>query len=165
MNLFDYDDNDPLEIVETLAESHNWEFNRIGDDHVAIVIEGLWRHYFMSLSKSNFNDGMIKLVCTFELTSSKDKYRPQLFELLNLINQEIWLGSFSYSQDKELAVFRYGIGYTDLLCATYDQIGDLLDKTFEYCERYYPALQMVYTGKLDVKEAMELTVGHMSGQA
>ena len=59
MILFDYDDNDPLEIVETLAESHNWEFNRIGDDHVAIVIEGLWRHYFMSLSKSNFNDGMI----------------------------------------------------------------------------------------------------------
>ena len=129
MILFDYDDNDPLEIVETLAESHNWEFNRIGDDHVAIVIEGLWRHYFMSLSKSNFNDGMIKLVCTFELTSSKDRYRHQLFELLNLINQEIWLGSFSYNQDKELAVFRYGIGYTDLLCATYE---DANDDNFEW---------------------------------
>mgnify|MGYP001398012435 FL=1 len=101
--MFDYDESDPLEIVENLAENHDWEFNRIGDDHVAIVIEGLWRHYFMSLSKSNLDDGMIKLVCTFELTG-KDKCKDQLFDALNLINQEVWVGSFTYCQEKELLI-------------------------------------------------------------
>ncbi len=162
--MLEYDETDPLEIVEHLAENHDWEFNRIGDDHVAIVIEGLWRHYFMSLSKSNFDNGMIKLVCTFELTS-RDKYESKLFHLLNLINQEIWIGSFTYCKEKELIIFRYGVAFTDIFNPTYEQISNLLEKTFDCCERYYPVFQAVYSGKSDVKEALDLALGYTVGEA
>ena len=162
--MFDYDESDPLEIAETLAQIHDWEFNRIGEDHVAIVIEGLWRHYFLSLSKSNLDEGMIKLICTFELTS-RDKYRDNLFEVLNSVNQQIWMGSFSYCQEKELIIFRYGITLTDLFGFTQQQISDLLDKTFELCERYYPVFQMVYSGKSDITGALDLALGYTSGEA
>ena len=162
--MFDYDESDPLEIVENLAENHDWEFNRIGDDHVAIVIEGLWRHYFMSLSKSNLDDGMIKLVCTFELTG-KEKFKDQLFDVLNFINQEVWVGSFTYSQEKELLIFRYGISFTDIYSPTYEQISNLLEKTFECCERYYPVFQAVYSGSSNINEALDLALGSTNGEA
>ena len=133
--MLDNDETDPLEIVENLAEKRDWEFNRIGDDHVAIVIEGLWRNYFMSLSKSHMADGMIKLVCTFELIA-KEKYSDKLYEVLNLINQEVWIGSFSYCQEKELIMFRYGVSFTEILNPTYEQMSNLLEKSFEYCVRF-----------------------------
>ena len=162
--MFDYDENDPLEIAETLAQIHDWEFNRIGEDHVAIVIEGLWRHYFLSLSKSNLGGGLMKLVCTFELTS-RDKNKYKLYEVLNLVNQEIWMGSFSYCQEKELIIFRYGITLTDLFGFTHQQVSDLLDRTFELCERYYPVFQMVYSGKSDIPGALDLALGYTNGEA
>ena len=162
--MFDYDENDPLEIAETLAQSHDWEFNRIGDDHIAIVIEGLWRHYFLSLSKSKLDQGMMKLICTFELTS-RDEYKDNLFEVLNSVNQEIWMGSFSYCQKRELIIFKYGITLTDLLDFTYQQVSDLLNRTFDLCERYYPVFQMVYSGKSNVSNALDLAIGGANGEA
>ena len=164
VNLLDNDETDPLEIVENLAEKRDWEFNRIGDDHVAIVIEGLWRNYFMSLSKSHMADGMIKLVCTFELIA-KEKYSDKLYEVLNLINQEVWIGSFSYCQEKELIMFRYGVSFTEILNPTYEQMSNLLEKSFEYCERYYPVFQMVYSGKSNVMDALDLVLGVTNGEA
>ena len=164
VNLLDNDETDPLEIVENLAEKRDWEFNRIGDDHVAIVIEGLWRNYFMSLSKSHMADGMIKLVCTFELVA-KEKYSDKLYEVLNLINQEVWIGSFSYCQEKELIMFRYGVSFTEILNPTYEQMSNLLEKSFEYCERYYPVFQMVYSGKSNVMDALDLVLGVTNGEA
>ena len=162
--LFDYDENDPLEIAEALAQIHDWEFNRIGEDHIAIVMEGLWRHYFLSLSKSNFDEEMIKVICTFELTS-REKYKNNLFEALNSVNQKIWMGSFSYCQEEELIIFRYGITLTDVFGFTHQQVSDLLDRTFELCERYYPVFQMIYSGKSDLPEALNLALGCASGEA
>lgn len=162
--MLDFDDTDPLEIVESLAQTHDWEFNRIGEDHVAIVIEGLWRHYFMSISKSSLSDGMIKLVCTFELTS-KEECKAELYEVLNAINQDIWMGSFSYCEDKELMIFRYGIAFTDLVGFNYEQITNLVEQTYECCERYYPVFQMVYSGNSNIPEALALALGCMNGEA
>ena len=164
VNLLDNDEADPLEIVENLAEKRDWEFNRLGDDHVAIIIQGLWRNYFMSLSKSHMADGMIKLVCTFELIA-KEKFNEQLYEVLNLINQEVWIGSFSYCQEKELIMFRYGVSFTDILSPTYEQMSGLLEKSFEYCERYYPVFQMVYSGKSNIMDALDLVLGTTNGEA
>ena len=35
------DDLHPIDVVETLAEHHSWEFDRVTDDQIAMAIEGL----------------------------------------------------------------------------------------------------------------------------
>ena len=36
------DDLHPIDIVETLAEHHAWEFDRVTDDQIAMAVEGQW---------------------------------------------------------------------------------------------------------------------------
>ena len=35
------DDIHPIDIVENLAEYHDWDFDRIADDQIAMAVEGL----------------------------------------------------------------------------------------------------------------------------
>lgn len=37
------DDLHPIDIVETLAAHHDWEFDRVTDDQIAMAVEGQWR--------------------------------------------------------------------------------------------------------------------------
>lgn len=30
----------PIDIVETLAEHHDWDFDRVGEDQIAMAVEG-----------------------------------------------------------------------------------------------------------------------------
>ena len=34
------DEIHPIDIVEHLAEHHDWDFDRIGDDQIAMAVEG-----------------------------------------------------------------------------------------------------------------------------
>jgi len=35
----------PIDIVEDLAEHHEWEFDRIEENQIAMVVQGQWRTY------------------------------------------------------------------------------------------------------------------------
>ena len=52
-------------MVETLAEQSAWEFDRVGENQIAMAITGQWRTYSVSLSWSSYED-TLKLLCTFE---------------------------------------------------------------------------------------------------
>ena len=46
------DDIHPIDIVEHIAEHHDWDFDRIGDDQIAMAVEGQWRTYSITLAWS-----------------------------------------------------------------------------------------------------------------
>jgi len=37
------EDLHPIDIVESLAESNDWEFDRVTDDQIAMAVEGQWK--------------------------------------------------------------------------------------------------------------------------
>ena len=41
-NIFE-DDIHPIDLVEHLAQHHEWDFDRIADDQIAMSVEGQWR--------------------------------------------------------------------------------------------------------------------------
>ena len=46
------DDIHPIDLVEHLAEHHDWEFDRVADDQIAMAVEGQWRTYSITLAWS-----------------------------------------------------------------------------------------------------------------
>ena len=46
------DDIHPIDIVENIAEFHEWDFDRIADDQIAMAVEGQWRTYSITLAWS-----------------------------------------------------------------------------------------------------------------
>ncbi len=66
------EDIHPIDIVENLAAYHDWDFDRISDEQIAMAVEGQWRTYSITLAWSPF-DETLRLVCTFEMDPPAEK--------------------------------------------------------------------------------------------
>ena len=46
----------PIDIVEHIAEHHEWEFDRIEENQIAMAVEAQWRTYSLTLAWSGFDE-------------------------------------------------------------------------------------------------------------
>ena len=70
----------PIDVVEHVAEHHEWEFDRVADDQIAMAVEGQWRTYSITLAWSNY-DETLRMVCSFEMEPPAER-ESELYELL-----------------------------------------------------------------------------------
>ena len=157
------EDIHPIDIVEHLAEHHDWDFDRIGDDQIAMAVEGQWRTYSITLAWSGF-DETLRMVCTFEMEPPEEKVQP-LYELLNHMNVACWAGAFTYWADQKLMVYRYGLVLSGGQMASPEQIDTLINTAVGAAERYYPAIQLMVWGDRTAKEAMQVAIAEAYGRA
>lgn len=157
------DEIHPIDIVEHLAEHHEWDFDRIGDDQIAMAVQGQWRTYSITLAWSGY-DETLRMVCTFEMDPPQEKL-PGLYELLNLVNDQCWAGAFTYWGEHKLMVFRYGLILSGGQVASPDQIDTLISAAVMSAERYYPALQMLVWGDQSPAKALEVAIAEAYGRA
>ena len=153
----------PIDIVEHIAEHHEWDFDRIADDQIAMSVEGQWRTYSITLAWSGF-DETLRLICTFEMQPPKEK-QGALFEVLNSINDQCWAGAFTFWQDHSLMVYRYGLVLSGGQVASPEQIDTLISSDVSSAERYYPALQLVVYGDQSPKQALQVAIAEAYGRA
>ena len=153
----------PIDIDEHIAEHHEWDFDRIADDQIAMTVEGQWRTYSITLAWSGF-DETLRLICTFEMQPPKEK-QGALFEVLNSINDQCWAGAFTFWQDHSLMVYRYGLVLSGGQIASPEQIDTMISSAVGSAERYYPALQLVVYGDQTPKQALQVAIAEAYGRA
>ncbi|MGR3617088.1 MAG: YbjN domain-containing protein [Paracoccaceae bacterium] len=153
----------PIDIVEHLAEHREWDFDRIGDDQIAMTVQGQWRSYSITLAWSGY-DETLRMVCTFEMDPPEDKL-GSLYELLNDINDQCWAGSFTYWGEHKLMVFRYGLILSGGQVASPDQLDTIISAAVMSAERYYPAIQLSVWGDRTPKQALEVAIAEAYGHA
>ncbi len=157
------DDLHPIDIVETLAEHHAWDFDRVTDDQIAMAVEGQWRTYSITLAWSS-QDETLRLICTFEMEPPEARL-PALYEALNKINDTCWAGAFTYWHEQRLMVWRYGLVLTGGQIANHDQVDRLIGTAVATAERFYPAFQLVTWGERPAEEAMQVAIAEAYGRA
>lgn len=157
------DDIHPIDIVEHLAEHHEWDFDRIGDDQIAMAVEGQWRTYSITLAWSGY-DETLRLICTFEMEPPEDRLGG-LYELINEMNDECWAGAFTYWGKQKLMVYRYGLVLSGGQVASPEQIDTMITAAVLSAERYYPAIQLLVWGGRTPKDAMQVAIAEAYGRA
>ena len=157
------DDLHPIDIVENLASHHDWDFDRIADDQIAMAVEGQWRTYSLTLAWSDY-DETLRLVCRSEMEPPEAKV-PQLYELINHMNDQCWAGAFSYWPEHKLMLYRYGLVLSGGQMATPEQVDAIVQAAVSNCERYYPAIQLMVWGERPAKEAMQVAIAEAYGRA
>ncbi|MES2665000.1 MAG: YbjN domain-containing protein [Pseudomonadota bacterium] len=157
------DDLHPIDIVETLAEHHAWEFDRVTDDQIAMAVEGQWRTYSLTLAWSAA-DETLRLICTFEMEPPEDKLGG-LYDVLNRCNDMVWTGAFTYWADQKLMVWRYGLCLAGGQYASPEQIDKLISSAVIAAERFYPAFQMVSWADHTPAQAMKVAIAEAYGRA
>jgi len=157
------DDLHPIDIVEHLAEHHEWDFDRIGDDQIAMAVEGQWRTYSITLAWSP-HDETLRMVCTFEMEPPEEKM-PALYHMLNEVNDQCWAGAFTYWAEQKLMVYRYGLVMAGGQAVAPEQIDTLIGAAVLSAERYYPAFQLVVWGDQEPQKALQVAIAEAYGRA
>lgn len=153
----------PIDIVEHIAEHHDWDFDRIGDDQIAMAVEGQWRTYSITLAWSGY-DETLRMICTFEMEPPEEML-PALYETLNAVNDQCWAGNFTYWDAQKLMVYRYGLVLAGGQMASPEQIDTMISAAVRSAERYYPALQLVVWGGRSPAEALQVAIAEAYGRA
>ncbi|MFC3181514.1 type III secretion system chaperone family protein [Cypionkella sinensis] len=157
------DDLHPIDIVENLAAHHDWEFDRVTDDQIAMAVEGQWRTYALTLAWSA-QDETLRLICTFEMEPPNDKIAA-LYDVLNRCNDMVWTGAFTYWGEQKLMVFRYGLCLAGGQMVAAEQIDRLISGAITASERFYPAFQLVSWADKSPAEAMKVAIAEAYGRA
>ncbi|WP_114966852.1 YbjN domain-containing protein [Alkalilacustris brevis] len=162
-NFLHSDDIHPIDMVETLAEHQAWEFDRVGEDQIAMAVEGQWRTYSLTLAWSPA-DETLRLICTFEMEPPEARL-PEFHRLLNRINDLVWTGSFTYWHEQRLMVWRYGLLLTGGQCAGPEQVSRMVSSAVQCAERFYPAFQLVAWSDQPAEEALQVAIAEAYGRA
>jgi hypothetical protein len=166
MDRNDYMDNDSfhsIDIVETLAEDHSWEFDRVTDDQIAVAIEGQWQTYSITIAW-NQGDETLRLICTFEMEPPEGRM-GELYDVLNRCNDMVWTGAFTYWTKQKLMVWRYGLLLAGGKEAGPEQVDQLIAQAVMAAERFYPAFQLVAWSEHTPADAMNVAIAEAYGRA
>ena len=123
-SVFDFKDLHPIDMVQDIAATQKWKFDRIGEDQIAMAVEGQWRTYSITLAWSDM-DETLRLICTFDMQPPLHRVN-ELYAALNEVNDNCWAGNFTYWADQKSMVFRYGLILTGGQSATLDQIDTMI---------------------------------------
>jgi hypothetical protein len=157
------DEIHPIDIVETLAEHHAWEFDRVTDDQIAMAVEGQWRTYSLTLAWSP-SDELLRLICTFEMEPPEGRM-GELYDVLNRANDMVWTGAFTWWHEQKLMVWRYGLPLAGGLIVTHEQVDRLIGEAVMACERFYPSFQLVAWADHTPETAMKVAIAEAYGRA
>ena len=160
---FDFEDVHPIDIVQGIAATQDWEFDRIGEDQISMAVEGQWRTYSVTLAWSDV-DETLRLICTFDMEPPAH-CTGELYRALNEVNDNCWAGNFTYWPDQKSMVFRYGLILAGGQVPSLDQIDTMISTAVVSSERYYPVFQVVTWGEQDLKPAMRLAIAEAYGSA
>ncbi|WP_137699578.1 type III secretion system chaperone family protein [Marimonas lutisalis] len=157
------DEIHPIDIVETLAAHHDWDFDRIADDQIAMAVEGQWRTYSITLAWSPY-DETLRMVCSFEMEPPEDRI-PALLDGLNAVNDQCWAGAFTYWAEQKLMVYRYGLVLAGGQIASPEQIDTMIGAAVLSAERFYPAFQLIVWAGRSTEEALQVAIAEAYGRA
>lgn len=153
----------PIDIVEAHATDRAWDFDRLGEDQIAMAVEGLWRTYSVTLSWSAA-DEMLRLIATFEFDPPEGG-QDRILDLLARANDMVWGGGFHWWPDQKLMVWRYGLMLAGGQIATPEQVGGMIAQAIRAAERFYPAFQMCAWGEATPDRALQVALAEAYGRA
>jgi hypothetical protein len=153
----------PLEVVERMATTHQWSFERAGEDELTIVVRGKWTDYQVSFTWM-YDIESLHLACAFEL-KVPERSLAEVERLIAMINAQMWIGHFDLWTKDGLVMFRHALLLAGGVEASARQCEVLLSAALDACERFYPAFQFVVWAGEGAREALEAAMFETAGQA
>ena len=153
----------PLDIVERLASSQEWAFDRAGDDEISISVEGGWAPYNVAFTWLEDLEAL-HVACAFDL-KVPERRRAETTELTGLINEQLWVGHFDIWRRENVVMFRHALLLQGGLEPSRPQCEGLLNAAVQACERYFQAFQFVAWAGRPARESLDCVMFDTAGEA
>ena len=157
------DDAAPVDMLAALFEARGWDFEVLADDELTGEIQGSWTKYQLRAIWRR-EDKVLQFLCLPEIRVGKES-RASAYELLSLINEQVWLGHFDIWSNGDVLLYRHGVLLGDEGMLSIAQAQSLVETAIDECDRFYPAFQFVLWGDKDPRDALESAMVDAQGEA
>ena len=120
--------NDPLELIEQIATSHDWLYERSSDRDIAMEITGQWCDYRMFVSWHEDVQALL-FANAFDMRVPAQK-SADIYPLLSNINERLLVGHFDLWSEDGLPVFRHALLLRGAQGASVEQLEDIVEIAF-----------------------------------
>ncbi|AAK87953.2 MULTISPECIES: YbjN domain-containing protein [Rhizobium/Agrobacterium group] len=155
--------SNPVDMIEIVAASNDWSFERSGEDEIAMTVAGHWADYHVSFSWMEDFEAL-HLACAFDI-KVPDQRVNEVIRLLSQVNGQVLMGHFDLWRQEDVVIFRQSLLLAGGAEPNNQQVEVLLSSALEACEQYYQAFQFVVWSGLDAKSAIEAVMFETVGEA
>ena len=148
--------------MENIFSSRSFELERRSINEVVVEVQGKWNNMLLFFAWEA-NMQCMHLSCLMDI-ETKIEDRSKIFELLALVNEELWVGHFSYWTEQNIPVFKHSVILNDGEDIE-SKISQIIDIAIKECERMYPIFKVVLTKGMDPKQALYPMMMATVGQA
>ena len=166
MSLVEYEeirDIHPVDVIEHVALSNDWSFERAGDDEIAIAVAGSWTDYHVSFSWMEDFEAL-HVACAFDMKVQETRV-VEVMKLMSTINEQLLFGHFDLWAREGAIMFRHTLILPGGLEPTALQVQTMLHSALESCECYYQAFQFCVWAGQTAEEAMRSAIFETFGNA
>ncbi|KLE33838.1 YbjN domain-containing protein [Aurantiacibacter luteus] len=157
------EDAAPVEMLAAMFDAHGWSWEQVSEDEVCGEIPGSWTTYQLRAIWRR-EDHVLQLLCLPEVRVAENK-RQVAFELLALINEQLWLGHFDIWSQGGVLLYRHGLMLGDDGMLSLDMAQLAIDTAIAECDRFYPAFQFVLWSDKGPREALDAALVDAAGEA
>lgn len=157
------DDAAPVEMLAALFEARGWPCEIVADDEMTGEVQGSWAKYQLRAIWRSA-DNVLQFLCLPDIRVSDDK-RQRAYELLSLVNEQMWLGHFDIWSNGDVLLYRHGALLSDDGMLSLGQAQALVETAIDECDRFYPAFQFVLWGDKSPRAALDSALVDAAGEA
>lgn len=142
----------PLDTIENIFIRENINFDRRKDNELVAEVLGKWDNMLVFFA---YEEHMrcVHISCLLNIESSAVN-RSKMFELLAMLNENLWLGHFSYWSEQKMPIFKHSIILQDEEELFSDKISKIIELSIMECERVYPIFNAVMRQDVSPAQAM-----------
>ena len=152
-----------MEMLASLFEARGWPFEFVSDDELTGDVQGSWASYQLR-AIWRAEDNVLQLLCLPDIRLPEDK-RGAMFEVLAMINEQLWLGHFDVWSNGSVLLYRHGLMLGDEGLLSLSQAQMLVEVAVEECDRFYPAFQFILWGDKSPADALAAALVDAAGEA
>jgi hypothetical protein len=154
---------DPLDVVEHVLNAENLDFDRTEDGDLAFALAGDWKDYELWFAWRPEVD-CLQLCLSLDLRVAKSRLGAS-YELVSMINQQVWFGHFEiWTEDGEV-VFRHSLTVPTGERPTLAQAASMIDAAVEAADRFFPAFDFLIRGVKSPSDAIAACMFETVGRA
>ena len=147
-----FEKDNPIDVLENIFGQKVLSAERRSVNEIVVEVSGKWQDMLIFFAwEARLK--CLHMSCFIDIENRVcDKSR--IFELLALINENLWLGHFSYWTAHEIPIFKHSIIIDGTDFSFEQKLSQMIDIAINECEQMYPVFQAVLVQNMDPKQVL-----------
>lgn len=142
----------PIDTIEHIFKRDNVSFDRRKETELVAEVQGKWDNMLIFFAYEE-HLRCLHISCLLNIeTSTVD--RSKMFELLAMLNENLWLGHFSYWSEQKMPIFKHSVILQDSEELFTGKISKIIELSIMECERVYPIFNAVMRKNIAPEQAL-----------